>query len=117
MDAQTKSNLEYCGVDLKVTMERFMGREELLFKFLKKFENDESYKSLIGAMEDKQFEAAFSHAHTLKGVAANLGLGNLANSASDLTEKLRAKEYTDYEGMVEAIKKDYAEAMDMIAKL
>ena len=37
MDAQTKANLEACGVDLKVTMERFMGREELLFKFLKKF--------------------------------------------------------------------------------
>ena len=117
MDAQTKSNLEYCGVDLKVTMERFMGREELLFKFLKKFENDESYKNLIQTMEDKQFESAFSHAHTLKGVAANLGLGNLTESASALTEKLRAKDYTDYEGMVEAIKKDYADAMDMISKL
>ncbi len=117
MDAQTKASLEECGVDLKVTMERFMGREELLFKFLKKFENDESYKSLIGAMEDKKFEEAFSHAHTLKGVAANLGLGNLANSASELTEKLRAKDYNDNEGLVEAIKKDYAQAMNMIAGL
>lgn len=117
MDAQTRANLEACGVDLNTTMERFMGKEELLFKFLKKFNNDESFANLVKCMDAKEFESAFGHAHTLKGVAANLGLGNLSNSTSVLVEKLRAKDYTDYEGMVEAIKKDYKEAMEMIGKL
>lgn len=117
MDDNTRAMLEDCGVNIKVTMERFMGKEELLFKFLKKFTSDESYSGLIKAMEEKDFENAFSQAHTLKGVAANLGLGNLTESASALTEKLRAKDYTDYEGMVEKIKTDYADAMDMIKRL
>ena len=117
MDAQTKANLEACGVDLNTTMERFMGKEELLFKFLKKFLNDESFNNLVKCMDEKEFEAAFSHAHTLKGVAANLGLGNLSNSTSALVEKLRAKDYTDYEGMVEEIKKDYRESVEMINQL
>ena len=117
MDDQTRANLEKCGVDLKVTMERFMGREDLLFKFLKKFSSDESYSGLISTMESKSFEDAFAHAHTLKGVASNLGLGNLTKSTSELTEKLRAKDYTDYEGMVENIKTDYAAAMEMIKTL
>ena len=117
MNAQTRSMLEACGVDIDVTMERFMGKEELLFKFLKKFVNDESYAKLIASIDAKEFESAFSHAHTLKGVSANLGLGNLNDSTQKLVEKLRAKDYTDYEGMVEDIKKDYSEAMDMIGKL
>ncbi len=117
MDDNTRKMLEDCGVDINVTMQRFMGKEELLFKFLKKFTADESYKKLISDMEAKSFESAFSQAHTLKGVAANLGLGHLTESASALTEKLRAKDYTDYDGMVEKIKTDYAAAMDMISKL
>ncbi|MBR5337726.1 MAG: Hpt domain-containing protein [Lachnospiraceae bacterium] len=117
MDDNTRAMLESCGVNIKVTMERFMGKEELLFKFLKKFTADESYSNLIRTMDEKNFEEAFSHAHTLKGVSANLGLGNLTESSSALTEKLRAKDYTDYKGMVEKIKADYADAMDMISKL
>ena len=117
MDDKTRSMLESCGVDIKVTMERFMGKEELLFKFLKKFTSDESYNSLISAMEGEKYEEAFTHAHTLKGVSANLGLGNLTNSSSELTEKLRSGEYYGNEALVERIKNDYKEAMEMISRL
>lgn len=117
MDAQTKANLEKCGVNFDVTLERFMGNEDLYFKFLKKFLNDESYSLLLNCIDEKDFEKAFSAAHTLKGVSANLGLDNLNNSTQKIVEKFRAKDYEDYDGMLEEIKEQYDIAVDVIKQL
>ena len=98
MDAQTKANLEACGVDLKVTMERFMGREELLFKFLKKFENDESY---IDHFDLPGAEPAL----TLEGVWFGYGAYEIAAFAAGMPECVVGYDklydlFTDYAKMI-----------------
>ena len=68
--------------------------EEILAKFLPKFPADPTYDALKEAQEKRDIAAAFLAAHTLKGVAASLGLQQLADTASALTEQLRPQ--TDF---------------------
>ena len=54
------------------------------------FLNDVSYEQLKAAIDNKDCEAAFKAAHTLKGVAGNLSMKKLAKTVSDMTEEFRA---------------------------
>ncbi|MDD6903197.1 MAG: Hpt domain-containing protein, partial [Eubacteriales bacterium] len=53
-------------------------------------------------------EAAFRAAHTLKGVAKNLGFSDLGESASVLTEVLRNRTFDGASPLFEKVKSDYA---------
>lgn len=63
--------------------------EAMIQKYLNRFLDDPSYGNLKEAWEKGRIQDAFLAAHTLKGTAANLGLDQLAQAASDLTEELR----------------------------
>lgn len=85
------------GVDMKTTLSRFVEDEELYADCIHDFLWDENFGLLESAMEAKDYGASFHHAHTLKGVAANLGLAPLHKAVSDLVEALRAQEYRQAE--------------------
>lgn len=91
MDAAFKAELEEMGMDVNTTVNRFMGNEALYLKFLYKFQNDQSVANIQQHITDQNAEEIFKSAHTLKGVAANLGLDPIAQHASDITELLRGK--------------------------
>lgn len=78
-------------LDYETGLNRFMGKEALFKKFLLKFLDDQSYVRLKEKIENKDCDEAFREAHTLKGVAANLALNELSETASQITELLRAK--------------------------
>lgn len=82
--------------------------EEILAKFLPKFPADPTYDALKEAQEKRDIAAAFLAAHTLKGVAASLGLQQLADTASDLTEQLRPQTDFPEEAYFTAVDKAYA---------
>lgn len=63
--------------------------DERIIKFVKKYPLDESMPQLLEAMEAGDYAAAFSAAHTLKGVTANLSLTELNIAAEKITEMLR----------------------------
>ena len=91
MDESFKLKLEESGADVQSTLRRFMGKEELYLKFLKKFPEDQNYQKLGESLEAGNYEEAFRNAHTLKGVAANLGLVPVQTVVSGLVEELRNK--------------------------
>lgn len=64
--------------------------EALIRKFVLKFLSDGSYDALLSAMHSGDGKAAFLAAHTLKGVAQNLGFSALYEASAALTEALRA---------------------------
>ncbi|MFR6640225.1 MAG: Hpt domain-containing protein [Christensenellales bacterium] len=68
------------------------GSEVVVEKFALRFLDDPSYENLVSALSSGDTQAAFRAAHTLKGIAANLGFNNLYVAASRLTEKLRGNE-------------------------
>lgn len=66
-----------------------LGSEETVRYFVVKFLSDGSFSDLRAALADGDMKRAFLAAHTLKGVAQNLGFTRLGDAASDMTEALR----------------------------
>lgn len=89
MEDSRKEALLRAGVNLDEALERFMGNEELLVRFLKKFSNDPSYQSLGKAMSEKNYTDAFEAAHALKGVCGNLSISRLFELVCKEVELLR----------------------------
>lgn len=74
---------------------RRFGNDERIKKYLKMICSDTNYETAGNAIATKDYKTAFRAAHTLKGLALNMGFTNLAETASILTEKLRGMEYTE----------------------
>ena len=66
--------LENYGADVNGAMSRFLKDEELYAVCLSAFESDEGFAELGEALKNQDYQQAFDAAHTIKGVAGNLGL-------------------------------------------
>lgn len=91
MDIKMTQILEEAGIHTEEAIRRFSGNETLYLKFLVKFLQDPSFPQIKASLEKNDLEAAFVAAHTLKGVAGNLGLQELFHTDSVLVEDLRLK--------------------------
>lgn len=105
------------GIDYDAAMKMFMGKQEILQRFLAKFPKDASYSRLKEAVDAKDCEAAFKAAHTLKGVAGNLSLADLSKVAADITEQFRAGNLEGGCAYIDELDKQYERAIDFIGKL
>lgn len=122
MDTNFKSQLEQIGADVTTAIKRFMGNEALYAKFLMKFQQDESFAKIEQYVAEKNAEETFKAAHTLKGVAANLGLDGIAKDASDIVELFRGRsEFSDadpdiLETTMEHLRSTYEALMGILAE-
>lgn len=94
------------GGDYKEVTGR-IGNEILVERFLIKFLQDPSFVQLTVALEEKDVQSAFRAVHTLKGVCLNLGLTDLFEVSSALTEKLRGMDMRGYEPYFEEVQRVY----------
>ena len=110
--------LENYGVDYKGTMARFMGNESFYLRMLGLLSSDESFRNLGSALENGNLDGAFEAAHTLKGVAGNLGLTPLYRSVCAVVEPLRIREERDdYADFYQAIRNEYEKVEQMRQEL
>ena len=72
-------------------IKRRLGNDALIAKLSLKFLSAKEYSEIGDAINNTDWERAFLNAHTLKGVALNLGYNELAKAASALTELLRPR--------------------------
>lgn len=104
--------MEEYGVDYQETMTRFMGNENLYRKILGKLGGDDNAKRLQDAVAAGDLDSAFNAAHTLKGVAANLGLKPLLNAVNDVVEPLRRREQRDdYQALCVTVMEQFQQAV------
>lgn len=96
----------YAGGNYDETIKR-LGSEEIVNRFAERFLSDGSFRSLEKAFDEGDGESAFRAAHTLKGVAKNLGFADLGDSASVLTEILRNRVFDGAKPVFEKVKSDY----------
>ncbi len=96
---QLLEKLMHWGIDLKGVRARFLNDDALYVDCLQEFSQDTAFEALESAVQDEGYAEAFEHAHTLKGVAGNLGLIPLYDALSDLTECLRAQNYGGIESV------------------
>ncbi len=84
--------LQEAGVDVEASVNRFSGNEALYLRFIEKFRQDKTYSQLCEAHQKSDHDQLLTAAHTLKGVAANLGMNALSDACAGLVQKLRAGE-------------------------
>lgn len=74
--------------DFKGACSRLLSKERVA-KFSIRFIASTDYDGLTQAIKSQDWEKAFLHAHTLKGLTLNLGFTHYGEVASSLTEELR----------------------------
>lgn len=108
------------GGNYNDALQRLMN-DALIYRFLMKFPADESFDMLKTALDHKDLEAAFSAAHTLKGVTLNLAFDRLAGACVILTDALRSQNranysFDDFDKMFADVEKEYAAVCTAIEK-
>lgn len=73
MDQNRKARLEAGGINVEGALERFMGNEPMLERYLQKFLTEKSFSGLQMAVAANDREAAGIAAHTLKSVCGTIG--------------------------------------------
>lgn len=110
------SQLEQFGVDTAGALERFMGNEELLFRFLDKFTQDTNIIKLKEAIENSNKQEAFNASHTLKGLTGNLSLVKLSALFSRQVELLREGRWEQATALMPEIEKEYGAFCQMLTE-
>lgn len=116
MEERTIQRLEEAGIYVPEVLERFMGSEALLVKFLKKFLEDENYEKLAQAMKGQDYGEALRASHTLKGVCGNLSMGNLYELTAKQVGLFRAEKYQEAEEMMPAISREYEKICEALRR-
>lgn len=111
-----KEFYEEVGGDYNEIMSR-LKTEDRIIKFAGMFARDESYKTLVQALEAQDVDSAFRAAHTMKGMCQNMAFTRLLTSSQDITELLRAKDLESAKNMLGKVTEDYNLVMEGIKKL
>ena len=99
------------GGDNSTAMGRFFGNEGMYLRFLDMFFQDESFQQLENALDAGELKDAFAAAHTLKGVAGNMGLTPFYEAVCVIVERLRTEEpRKDYPVLCKAIQAEFYRA-------
>lgn len=109
-----------CYQAMGADYEEVLGRlcsESLIKKFVLKFPQDPSFLQLQQTLAEQDILTAFRAAHTLKGVSQNLGFTPLYETASTLTELLRAGNLPPDSTLFDAVSREYHRTIDAIAQL
>lgn len=83
------------GIDVAETMERFVEDEDLYVECLHEYLDNPDFDMLGDAIKTQDYVKAFDRAHTLKGVAGNMGLKPLFDVLCNIVEPLRVHDYSN----------------------
>ena len=117
MDETRRQQLACAGVDVDEVLDRFMGNEALMLKFLLRFPADENFSKLRQAMARHDAAGAFEAAHTLKGVTGNLSLKALYQLLIPLVEDLPRGDLAAAAGRMPELEAQYAQISAALGQL
>ena len=105
------------GEDTELVIARFGGNTSFLERFVRKFVEDPTYGHLMKSLEDKDYHEIEIGAHTLKGVAENLGFNKLSVTAASVVQAVRENKTDIIPGLSEAMSAEYKKVLECIAGL
>ena len=109
----TIEKLKEYGADVQSGLQRCVNNESLYLRLVGMVPNNASFKELYTKIESNDLEGAFSSAHSLKGITANLSLTPLVVLVNEITELLRNKTQMDYSKLIN----DIEEKRSLLEKL
>lgn len=99
---------EAYGGDYAATMARFVGSERMYMKLLDMFFEDKSVQALERSLQAGDLASAFEAAHSLKGVAGNMGLTPLYQAVCAIVDPLRVQRGgEDYPALLQEIQNQF----------
>ena len=116
---EIKELYEQLNGNYQDVMGRLM-KEERVLKYLRMLPKTEDFQLLCDSVAASDWPTAFRASHSLKGMAANLGLTVLFNVSSDLCEEIRDKDPdlgVDMNAMLEAVRAEYEKTINVISTL
>lgn len=90
-------------IDWQACVSRFSGNEGLYRRFLFRFPQDETWEQLVRAWEQQDIPGVERGAHTLKGIAANLGLARLQADSAAVVDAVRAGRTEELPALMEQL--------------
>lgn len=102
------------GTDVQEAIHRLYDDEAIYSKFLVTFLDDQTMAELNEAIEDREWDEAFTSAHALKGLAGNMGFMPLMNSVGRLTVLIRGGRKTEAGEYMEQVNSCYRDITDAI---
>ena len=107
------------GIDVKTGLIRVGGNMKLYKKLLIKFRDDysNSFHEIKRAIENNNLKDAERYAHTVKGVAGNIGINKLQNIAGDLETGIRRQETERYDIMLKNFSRELSTALTTLKDL
>lgn len=91
--------------------------EALVHRFVLKYPADPSVAQLRDSVSAADWETAFRAAHTLKGVAQNLGFERLYQVSAVLTEAMRGEKPLEDRSLLDAVEQQDAAIRRAISEL
>ncbi|MGN0614232.1 MAG: Hpt domain-containing protein [Porcipelethomonas sp.] len=82
--------LKSLGINLDDALERFMGKQSLFDRMLKKLPKAVKDYEVLEYFISKDYDTAVANAHTLKGVTGNLSVTPLYEAYTQIVNDLRA---------------------------
>ena len=114
-DAGSDTGSEPMESNFSEGIARMMNNRNLYVRLLTKFQATDNMEALRQAMQAGDPEKIRMEAHTLKGVAANLGLNGLSNKASDLDHAVRDGHMDTINALMQLIEDSYVKTMAEVA--
>ncbi|GEM_PF-820536 len=107
------------GLDIKAGLSIVMGKEKLYRKLLRKFLEDYSNvkESLINLMDQEDLKDAERLAHTVKGVAANIGAKALQTSSGEIETAIREGTLDNKDALLKQFDLDLIEVLKSLTQL
>ena len=102
----TIEKLKMLGVNTTEGLTRCANNEALYLRLVSTIPGNQGFNKLYEAIKNEDFESAFSAAHGLKGILANLSIDPILKPVSIITEHLRLKEKMDYSSYVSIIEEN-----------
>lgn len=83
------------GCDVEGALERFINDDDFYISCLSMFVLDENIGIFMENIQKQDYDAAFENAHTIKGVAGNLGLIPIYEVIAEIAAVLKAGKIED----------------------
>ena len=100
--------------DVHGAIERLGGDEDVYLHILAQFPKDDTMAQLDTALSCQSWDAAFTAAHALKGLAGNLGFTPLFHSLGELVILIRAGRIKEIDAAFGSVKKLYDSIVEVI---
>ena len=108
---------EQINGDYEDVLRRLMD-DHRIQKILYYFQEENLLEELEAFIDEQDYTEAFRISHSIKGVCLNLGFTRLQESSSELCEALKdGKKPENLEQLLEAVRKDYRNIIEVIEKL